>query len=748
MACLRYVLLLVVGLAGTLLHDGALADDRPLVLAEGAASAYAIYSAPSAPAAVGHAARELARFLEQITGAEFPLVHDRSAVSGPLLVVGWNRLAQESVGGELQRSSLGSDGFEIHTSGENLYFVGGSPRGTLYAVYYFLEEYLGCRWYSSEFSVIPDQPTIRLAAIHVREVPRFHYREVFSGDADDPAFSARNRLNGQLGHRIGRKLGEQHGGYVAVRSLGIFRLVPPKIYRESHPEYYGGGQLRFGNEAVRDIATAAVKKQLAKWPQEPYYLAIPHADRGSYYRGGKDGELIEEGGAPSAAYVDFVRFIAEAVQTDFPHVTVLAQAYLWSRKPPTQADLPDNMGVMSADIEADFSEPLSAAGNRDFLEDLDGWARLTEQILVWDYITNFAGYLQPHPNLHVLGPNVRALAKRTAVEGVFEQGSYGTEGGEFAELRAWVLAKLLWDPYQDAEALIAEFIQGYYGPAAPYIQEYIHALHASAKRHHTNLAVKTPPTVSYLSAELLRKADGLFAKAEQAAAGHAQFLRHVKAARIAVDYAVLMNRARLESRAGGADDDWAMEERLDRFARYLELAKVSAYREGGSTAELLDRLSVARHLAHTPPQCRRASAGDCIVVQEISFRLAGDARIVADASASDGAAARMAGDSPVWGIQLPLEQLLPKTGKWTVWITARAIGAQGKDDAPAMRLGIYPGVKRQVRLAEVQDGQYHAFRLSGRWKYDEDRSAWIAPPNSDAIEALYIDRIFAVKQGM
>lgn len=32
---------------------------------------------------------------------------------------------------------------------------------------------------------------------------------------------------------------------------------------------------------------------------------------------------------------------------------------------------------------------------------------------------------------------------------------------------------------------------------------------------------------------------------------------------------------------------------------------------------------------------------------------------------------RAEGDSPVWGIQLPLWQLLPKTGEWTVWITAR-----------------------------------------------------------------------------
>lgn len=101
MARLRYVLLLLMGLAGVLPYGAVLGGEKPLVLAEGGATAFSIYSAPSAPAAVGHAARELARFLEQITGAEFPLVHYRSSASGPLLVVGWNRLAQENVGGEL-----------------------------------------------------------------------------------------------------------------------------------------------------------------------------------------------------------------------------------------------------------------------------------------------------------------------------------------------------------------------------------------------------------------------------------------------------------------------------------------------------------------------------------------------------------------------------------------------------------------------------------------------------------------------
>lgn len=45
-----------------------------------------------------------------------------------------------------------------------------------------------------------------------------------------------------------------------------------------------------------------------------------------------------------------------------------------------------------------------------------------------------------------------------------------------AELRAWVLAKLLWDPHHDGEVLTNEFIEGYYGLAA-HIKAYLKVTH-------------------------------------------------------------------------------------------------------------------------------------------------------------------------------------------------------------------------------------------------------------------------------
>ena len=99
---------------------------------------------------------------------------------------------------------------------------------------------------------------------------------------------------------------------------------------------------------------------------------------------------------------------------------------------------------------------------------------------MWDYTTNFGAYIQPHPNLRVLGPNIRFFIAN-GVTGIFEQGAYQSPGAEMAELRAWMLAKLLWDPNRDTDELITEFTAGYYGPAGRYVREYLDLLHDTAE---------------------------------------------------------------------------------------------------------------------------------------------------------------------------------------------------------------------------------------------------------------------------
>ena len=169
---------------------------------------------------------------------------------------------------------LKPDGIVIETVSENLLLAGDRPRGTLYAVYSFLEDAVGCHWWSSKVSTIPRLPNLTVPEQHVRYVPPLEYRESFWADAFDGDWAARNKCNGNS-----ERLEEKHGG--KVRYGGPFfvhtfaALVPPDTYFKEHPEYFsevngqrleGYAQVCVTNEDVKKLITAKVLAHLREDP--------------------------------------------------------------------------------------------------------------------------------------------------------------------------------------------------------------------------------------------------------------------------------------------------------------------------------------------------------------------------------------------------------------------------------------------------------------------------------------------------
>jgi hypothetical protein len=176
------------------------------------------------------------------------------------------------------------------------------------------------------------------------------------------------------------------------------------------------------------------------------------------------------------------------------------------------------------------------------------WQPIAPLLYVWDYTTNFAHYLQPFPNFNVLQENVKFFAKH-GVKGLFEQGNYSPGGnGEMAPLRAYVLAKLLWNPETNVEQHIKDFMNGYYGKAAEPIYSYLKLLHSQVEEENVHVHIFDPPTAPYLSDEFLEKAEKLFDEAERLAESEEVRLR-VQVARLPIWYVKLAtNRVTGEAR--------------------------------------------------------------------------------------------------------------------------------------------------------------------------------------------------------
>jgi hypothetical protein len=151
-----------------------------------------------------HAAQELSDHLEQIVARKFKIT-DSPTLNQPCILVGPQ--AAKHAEPAFSSEDLGDEGFVIRTVGNYLMLAGGKPHATLYAVYTFLEDHLGCRWWSSTESTVPKRGDLRIAPTDIRTIPPLEYREALWFDAMDGNWSARNKANGCNG-----RLEEKHGG--------------------------------------------------------------------------------------------------------------------------------------------------------------------------------------------------------------------------------------------------------------------------------------------------------------------------------------------------------------------------------------------------------------------------------------------------------------------------------------------------------------------------------------------------------
>lgn len=524
-----------------------------------------------------HAAAELAAFLKQVTGAEFA-VAATAGTDRPRLLVGEGAAKLADPGFSL--GDLGAEGVVLRTAGQDLILAGGRPRGTLYAVYTFLEDTVGCRWWSSKVSTIPRRPTLAVEALNIRYQPKFEYRESFWFDAFDGDFAVRNKCNGHS-ERLSAKQGGKHSfeGFVHT----FFPLVPPEKYFADHPEWFSeiagqrkheGAQLCLTNEEMRRELVKNLRERLRANPAATI-ASVSQNDWHGNCQCKSCAAIDAEEGSPAGSMIRFVNAVAADIEKDFPHVAIITLAYQYTRKPPKLTRPRPNVMVQLCSIECSFSKPLEDPRNQAFRSDIEGWAKMCDRLYIWDYTTNFAHYVMPHPNLRVLAPNVKFFAANN-VKGVFEQGAYQSFGSEMAELRGWVLAKLLWDPSLDGQKLVDAFLDGYYGPAAPHVRAYLQTTHDAVEASGDPLGCFSSPEAKFLSFKTLSAGLQHLKAAEAAAGDDAELKGRVLTAQMPVLYTFILRWDALRKEAQGANAPWPVAETKQAVhERFMELAKAA-----------------------------------------------------------------------------------------------------------------------------------------------------------------------------
>ena len=384
-------------------------------------------------------------------------------------------------------TDLGDEDIEITVESGQIQISGGRPRGTLYAVYQFLEELVGIRFLTAEHTHVPDAAALEIPCGGYSYSPPFSFRwSYYRENSEVPAFAAKRKVNTVTdAENLGGKTQQQ------LINHSFHALVPYGTYGERHPEYYalvdgkrdtnthgGGPQLCVTNPEVIEVAAESAIRQLSDRP-EATNISVSQADTAAYCRCETCEALNEAKDSPMGSQLIFVNAVAERIEREHPHVKVGTLAYWYTRKPPKTVTPRHNVQIQLCSIECCTHHAIDnpdCEQNQAFCQDTIEWGKICNDIWIWNYNTNFRSYDLPFPNLRSIAPNVRYFLRNNA-KGVFMQANGNGLTGEFSDLRNYLISHLIWNPYLDADTLLTEFVNLHYEAAAPPILEYITFLH-------------------------------------------------------------------------------------------------------------------------------------------------------------------------------------------------------------------------------------------------------------------------------
>ena len=402
-------------------------------------------------------------------------------------------------------ASLPTDGLRISVCSGKITLAGGNGRGVLYAVYRFLE-HLGCRFYAEDTEVIPaitgeELLTLLPDGLEIVEASPLEFRDLYWIGTYRPDFAVKLRLNaGKAGSGTHpRDIPVEWGdciGYAGPHFVHTFeKLIPTDEFFDTHPEYFSMingertakhlySQICLSNPDVLAIVVERVKWWLRENPRAKI-VSVSQNDsflKEPYCTCPACAAVDAEEGSPAGSIIRFVNAVAEAIEPEFPDVAIDTLAYAYSIIPPRLTKPRHNVMVRLCTGDC-MAHPIeSCEMNLEIKICTETWSAMCNRLYVWDYTTDFLQYLAPCPNLKSLLPNIRFFVNHNT-KGIFEQGNYQEgKSGEFGELRAYILARGLWNP--DVAPDVDGFLDAYYGGGAHYVKQYLNYIHEKIQDVH------------------------------------------------------------------------------------------------------------------------------------------------------------------------------------------------------------------------------------------------------------------------
>ena len=552
-------------------------------LAKGGVTEYVIVESENPSQAERTAASELAKFLKKTTGAEFKIVKEKPEEKLEHgIYVGWTRFAAHH---GIIATSFAPEEWSVITVDDNIVITGGRLRGTLNGVYEFLEESIGIYLLDPWTEIIPFTADLMINAPKLSGKPAFLYHYIYAPYGN---FSPENKEAGiyfyqfnknEVGNSLQWGTAAKEGSPGNCHTLGLY--IHPDKYGILHPEYFSMNEkgerltdakgtrnmwfdLCLSNPKVREIIIGQLRNFIEADRKTAKAMNLPapfiyNIDANDCITHGclcpNCKVIINREDAESGLMVDFINEIADNIKAEYPDILLQVFAYNYTLKVPKLLKPRDNVIIRWCDkySMSEFSRPLTHEYNKEMRDLFEPWCKISNNMAVWDYWRVYKrhapGFYVPLVNISCLKPDLEYF-QANGVKSIFiecEDFDFSGEYDQFDDLqsfhplRIWLGLKLMQNPQRDEKKLLDVFFNGYYGPAAGKMREflsYIELRQNACKQKLINLD-REDYYKAYLDIEFFSTARKLLDEAETACGNDPFYRARVLRELIPVDSALL-----------------------------------------------------------------------------------------------------------------------------------------------------------------------------------------------------------------
>lgn len=470
---------IAIGIMCLLAAGAAPVEADTVTLVAGGKPAVTVVLPQAASPALQLAAAELNAYVQKLSGVVLPLQDGDREVKTPVLRLGDEQAPLPPV--QAPREQSGREAFSIRVQGGSVYFGGRSPEVVAYAVYAFVEESLGVRWFAPGelWEALPPHRRGELAVevtsrVVVPDIPL----RIWSGHAWNDSWrdwDRRNRASSRS-QPVRQRSGNQLQG-----------AFPVEVYGQTHPEYYPliNGR-RFipppgplsrdnhfwpcsSNPEVAQVAADFIRHWFDEDPEKRHSFSLGMNDVTKLCQCAVCQALDPPGARERNNYSDrnyaFVNAVAREIKKTHPDHYLGVLIYRQLRQPP------QNVPRMESNVYGFLTQNCGtwwrSGGEQADRELSRDWAnRFSLPLVRYEYygLGSFAPRFYPH----TMDRQIK-FDRELGFEGNY------TEVYTFLPHSApmiWAFSKLQWDASLSIDALLQEFYEKMFGTAAPTMAQY------------------------------------------------------------------------------------------------------------------------------------------------------------------------------------------------------------------------------------------------------------------------------------